>query len=301
MQKAYKVLFLLIITFLLASTTLGGCASPSGDAGKVGESQEPTGDNGEKGVENEGEKVGREGEEELEGEIETVDKGELETPLALTYLGHSTFLVQYADSSVLIDPYQPDFGSYGKIDLNVDAILISHNHTDHNYSPGGGQGATVLRGLTVDGDWHQVDYSLAELQIKSVTGTFHGGNLGKNGVFVLATPNLRLAYLGDIGHILQEEEIALIGKPDVLFIPVGGHYTIPPREALALIAQLSPAIVIPMHYKTVHNPDTPIGTLDDFLGLELPYPVKPRGSTLELTNKILPAQTEIWTMEYKLP
>ncbi len=271
-----------MIALLLAGIALSGCTSPPENAGKVEDDSEP-------------------GEDKEDTGTETADEKELENPLTLTYLGHATFLIQYGGTSVLIDPYQPDFGSYGKIDLNADAVLISHEHTDHNYSPGGGQGATVLRGLTTDGDWHKVDYRLAELQIANVEGTLHGQNLGKNSVFVLTTPDLRLAYLGDIGHTLQEGEIAQIGNPDVLFIPVGGHYTIPPREALELIAQLSPAVVIPMHYKTVHNPETPIGTLEDFLELEIPYPVKPQSSSLELTSKIIPAQTEIWTMEYALP
>ena len=282
MQKAKKALLFLMIALLLAGIALSGCTSPPENAGKVEDDLEP----GEAGEDT---------------ETEAADEEEPENPLTLTYLGHATFFLQYNGNSVLIDPYQPDFGSYGKIDLNADAVLISHEHTDHNYTPGGGQGATVLRGLTAAGDWQKVDYRLDELQITSVEGTFHGQNLGKNSVFVLTTPDLRLAYLGDIGHTLQEEEIAQIGNLDVLFIPVGGHYTIPSREALELIAQLSPAIVIPMHYKTAHNPETPIGTLDDFLKLEIPYPVKSQSSTLELTSKIVPTQTEIWTMEYALP
>ena len=291
MQKVKKALLFFTIALLFAGTILGGCSTPSENTGKVEENSVEVEDiqKPENDVESTGAK--------------TVDAGEeeLENPLTLIYFGHSTFLIQYDDASVLVDPYQPDFGNYGKIDLQVDAVLISHEHTDHNYSPGGGPGATVLRGLTADGDWHQVNHCLAELQITSVAGTFHGRNLGKNGVFILTTPDLRLAYLGDIGHTLQEKEAAQIGKPDVLFLPVGGYYTIPPREALELIAQLSPGIVIPMHYKTADNQDTPIGTLEEFLELEIPYPVKSQNSNLELTSKTVPAPTEIWTMEYALP
>jgi L-ascorbate metabolism protein UlaG (beta-lactamase superfamily) len=288
LQKAKKALLFLLIALLLASIALGGCASSPENAGKTENELELNEDH--EGTE--------EGTAAKDGPAAEED---LEEPLTLTYLGHAAFLVQYRDTSVLIDPYQPDFGSYGKIDLNTDAVLITHEHTDHNYAPGGGQEAAVLRGLTAAGDWQKIDYRLDELQITSVDGTFHGKNLGKNSIFMLTTPDLRLAHLGDIGHVLQEEEIAQIGSPDVLLIPVGGHYTIAPQEALELIAQLSPAVVIPMHYQTEHNPETPIGTLDEFLILEIPYPVKSQSSILELTSKNMPEQTEIWAMEYTLP
>jgi len=292
MQNVKKTFLFLLLTLLLVGLTLGGCTATSENAGKI-----------EDGPESNGNQAGTsESPTDQEEPAAAADEEDPETPLTLTYLGHSTFWMEYGEAGILIDPYQPDFGNYGKIDLNATVVLVTHDHTDHNYTPGGGQGATVLRALTAAGDWQKTDHSLGDLQIASVTGTFHGGNLGKNGVFVLTTPTLRLAYLGDIGHTLQAEEIAQIGQPDVLFVPVGGHYTIDPPEVLELIDQLSPAVVVPMHYQTKHNPDTPIGTLDDFLVLDnIPYPIEPQHSTLKLTSKGMPAQTEIWVMEYTLP
>ncbi|MGI5823922.1 MAG: MBL fold metallo-hydrolase [Dethiobacteria bacterium] len=291
MQNMKRIFIFLLLTLLLAGIAMGGCTAAPENTGEI-----------ENGAESGGDQAGTaEGTADQEEPVEPAGEEDPETPLTLTYLGHSTFWVEYGDTAILIDPYQPDFGSYGKIDRNADVVLVTHDHTDHNYTPGGGQGATVLRGLTAAGDWQKTDYSLGELQITSVAGTFHGGNLGKNGVFVLTTPTLRLAHLGDIGHTLQAEEVAQIGNPDVLFIPVGGHYTVALPQVQELIAQLSPAVVVPIHYQTEHNPDTPIGTLDEFLVQDIPYPIEPQHSTLKLTSKKMPAQTEIWPMEYTLP
>ena len=41
-----------------------------------------------------------------------------------------------------------------------------------------------------------------------------------------------------------------IGTPDVLLIPVGGNYTIDGAAAAAIVAEVHPRTVIPMHYKT---------------------------------------------------
>ena len=46
-------------------------------------------------------------------------------------------------------------------------------------------------------------------------------------------------------------------------IPVGGTYTIDANEAVQLIEQLKPKVVIPMHYKTQYC-DYPIAELTDF-------------------------------------
>ena len=59
-----------------------------------------------------------------------------------------------------------------------------------------------------------------------------------------------LVHLGDLGQAgLTEEQVEKIGEADILMIPVGGTYTINYKEALGVIRQIEPKIVIPMHYK----------------------------------------------------
>ncbi len=55
--------------------------------------------------------------------------------------------------------------------------------------------------------------------------------------------------MGDLGQKeLTAEQIDQIGEVDVLFVPVGGLYTIDAKEAAAIVNQIEPKIVIPMHY-----------------------------------------------------
>ena len=84
--------------------------------------------------------------------------------------------------------------------------------------------------------------------------------------FTVDVDGLRVCHLGDLGHVLSGEEAAAVGKVDVLLVPVGGFFTIGPREALDVIKALDPAVIIPMHYKTdVLN--FPIAPVEDFLSL----------------------------------
>ena len=63
--------------------------------------------------------------------------------------------------------------------------------------------------------------------------------------------SIRIAHLGDIGTVLNNEQITAIGEIDILMIPVGGQFTIAAAEADTIVNQLKVRrIVLPMHYKT---------------------------------------------------
>lgn len=222
--------------------------------------------------------------------------------LALTYYGQAAFLMDAAGKKILVDPYRPELG-YGRIDLPVDLVTISHHHFDHDYAEGG-RGAKVLLGLSQDGEWQKVEEDAGFAKIYSVN-TYHdssnGSWLGRNSIFVFEIAGLRLIHAGDLGHPLGLDEIEQIGPADLLFIPVGGHYTLPYEAILEVIEGLKPAAVIPMHYRTTYYGDHNLGTLQDFLNQDLPYPVREKNSSITVNKEELPASTEIWTMEIQLP
>ena len=70
-------------------------------------------------------------------------------------------------------------------------------------------------------------------------------------MFIFEVGGVRIAHLGDLGHVLNDEQLAAIGAVDVLLVPVGGTFTIDALKATRVVEQLRPRImVIPMHYKT---------------------------------------------------
>jgi L-ascorbate metabolism protein UlaG (beta-lactamase superfamily) len=231
----------------------------------------------------------------------TREQEEESSSLALTYYGQATFLIE-AGNKILIDPYSPELG-YGTIDLPADLVTVSHHHFDHNYVEGS-QKAKALFGLTPDGEWQQVQKDLGDDRVYTVN-SYHddqnGSRLGKNSIFVFEIAGLRLIHLGDLGHSLEENEIRQIGKADLLLVPVGGYYTLSYDEVLEVIAELSPAIVIPMHYRTEYYSDRNLKTLEDFLDQKPPYPIYAKESCITISREELPAATEIWTMEFTLP
>ncbi len=102
---------------------------------------------------------------------------------------------------------------------------------------------------------------------------------------------MNLCHLGDLGHLLDQSQIDAIGPVDVLFIPVGGFFTIDAGQATAVAQSIKPKLIFPMHYKTPKT-DYPIAGVNEFL--QDKGNVRKIGSSeIEVSKDNLPAETEI--------
>jgi L-ascorbate metabolism protein UlaG (beta-lactamase superfamily) len=174
----------------------------------------------------------------------------------LTWYGQACFLLESKGGTrVVMDPIPGGIGYTPPTGLTADVTTVSHEHGDHNNVDLVGGKPQVLRGLNEDKkSWNTVTQKVKDVAIRSV-GVYHDEEMGKkrglNSVFVFDVDGVRLAHLGDLGHILTPKQVSEIGAVDVVLAPVGGFYTIDAAQATKVIDQLRPRlIVIPMHYKT---------------------------------------------------
>jgi len=168
--------------------------------------------------------------------------------MIISWYGHSCFKIQTrpkrGENEVIIftDPFNKKIGLRSPAG-NADIVTVSHSHSDHNNT-------SAFRGepFTIDATG---EYSIKGVHIEGI-GSFHdneeGAQRGRNTIFIFESEELRIAHLGDIGHILSERQVDTIGDLDVLMIPIGGNYTIDAKTAKEVIGQLEPKIIIPMHY-----------------------------------------------------
>lgn len=207
--------------------------------------------------------------------------------MRVQWLGHASFLIETDGLKILTDPFDKSVGY--KVDFpDVDIVLVSHEHFDHNAVNNVPLYEEVLRG--------NIEKEFKGIKVKGISG-YHDNKKGllrgKVTMFKIQTEGISLIHLSDIGTLLTEDQLKEIGKIDIVMVPVGGKYTIGPKEAWKVITQLSPKIVIPMHYKTpVLKFD--LLPLDDFIQNK-PYIEK---DTLEITPASLPPSLQIVVFHY---
>ena len=85
---------------------------------------------------------------------------------------------------------------------------------------------------------------------------------------------------------------------DILLIPVGGFFTIDPKEATRVAEQIKPKILIPMHFKT-EKCGFPIASVEDFLKGKTNMK-RPKASEVAFDKTTLPQQMEIVVLEHAL-
>jgi L-ascorbate metabolism protein UlaG (beta-lactamase superfamily) len=208
--------------------------------------------------------------------------------MEITWYGRACFRFRGRDATVISDPCPPATGFVaGKHD--VDLLTISHDHPDHTYT------RSITAGLTLT---RPGEYEFRELLITGVR-TFHdaerGALRGQNMVFAVEIDGVHVCHLGDLGHLLTEEQLLELGPIDVLLVPAGGGVTISPAEAAEVVAQVSPRIVIPMHY-AVDGFSSDLGGPDKFLH-EMGAAEAARQPKASVTPSNLPEETQVVLLE----
>jgi len=211
--------------------------------------------------------------------------------MEITWLGHSCFRIRGKQATIITDPFSPGMGySLGKASANI--VTVSHQHSDHSYSAGIGGNPRVVQ--------RPGEYEIAGVLIIGLS-TYHdankGADRGKNTVFVMETEELTICHLGDLGQPLTDSQIEEIGKVDVLMMPVGGMVTINAAAAAAMVRQMEPKIVLPMHYKTpVFQGE--LEPVENFLREFGTQQATPQAK-LNVNKNNLPLTTQVILLEYQ--
>jgi L-ascorbate metabolism protein UlaG (beta-lactamase superfamily) len=211
--------------------------------------------------------------------------------MEITWLGHSCFKIKGSQATVITDPYSPDLGySLGKPAAHI--VTMSHQHPGHSYVQGVGDQPKVISGPG--------EYEISGSLIIGMA-TFHDGEggkkRGKNTVYLIEVDDLAVCHLGDLGHVLSTQQVEEIGNVDVLLVPVGGVSTIGATTAAAIVRQLEPKVVIPMHYKTPAL-KRELETVDRFLK-EMGVKEFASRPSLTLNKTSLPLSTQVLLLDYR--
>ena len=188
--------------------------------------------------------------------------------LTIGYLGHTCFRFRSRDLTVMANPFRPGGCTAGypapdarDADITiVSSLLLDEGATDNVredrllFESGVYQlGATKFEGIPIPHD------------------RFNGNRFGINLIWMWNQAGIKVVHLGGGAAPLQFEQRVLIGRPDVLLLPIGGgDKAYNPTEALVVMRSLNPRIVIPTHYQTTAaDEDTcDLDPLSSFLELD---------------------------------
>jgi len=197
--------------------------------------------------------------------------------LNLTWFGHSAFLLKAPlGRSVLIDPWleNPKAPPGAKAMTPVDLILVSHGHSDHvgnTIEIAQRTNATVIsiyeislylqkqgvvnaQGMNKGGTMSVDGLKVTMVDAKHSSDLDVGGTVvpaGEPAGFVVEFENgFRIYHAGDTAVFGDMRIIADLYKPQLAILPIGGLYTMDPREAAYACTLLKPKYVVGMHYGT---------------------------------------------------
>ena len=216
--------------------------------------------------------------------------------MKIEWMAHSCFKITLESGKILIfDPFDDSIG-YTRLESPADIVLVSHDHKDHS----------CLKHLT--GNFKVVDqpgeYSIDGVEVTGIK-TFHdktcGSDKGENITYKVKAEGINLLHLGDLGHIPPEDYYKSVGQVDILFIPVGGTYTLNGEEAFEVAKKLEPNLIIPMHYKTLFL-EMHLDTVYNFTDAASGYFDKARlgTSSFSITADTLKKRSRIIVMESSL-
>jgi L-ascorbate metabolism protein UlaG (beta-lactamase superfamily) len=180
------------------------------------------------------------------------------------WLGHACFLLTAGQGGrLLADPYRA--GAYGgavghaPVRERVEVVVVSHEqHEDH-----GAVASLPGAPLIVKTPGETIAAGFRIVSRRTAHDPAGGRVLGPNLIHRIEADGVRVAHLGDLGGGLDAAAAAFLSDLDAIFLPVGGRFTVGPREAAALVRRLRPRVAVPMHFRSA-KVNLPLATLEEF-------------------------------------
>ncbi len=214
----------------------------------------------------------------------------------ISYLAHASFLIQTEGGINAVTDFT---GFFGNAPLIPDIVTMNHAHETHWTAYPDPAIPHVLPGWGEFGQGIQHHLDLGEILVRNVStdirSRFGGEEPLGNSIFIFETAGL---CIGHLGHLHQEptaQQYALIGRLDVVMVPVDGGYTLDTPTMTRIVERLKSSIVIPMHWFS----DTALARF--LTGVSDTFHVQHTGtSELVLSLRDLPSRPTVMVLQPRL-
>jgi L-ascorbate metabolism protein UlaG (beta-lactamase superfamily) len=170
--------------------------------------------------------------------------------LTITFLGHASFLIETPGGVRAVT----DYNGYNVPAEPPDIATMNHAHSTHYTDHPDPRIRYVLRGWRDDGKPADIDLTLRDLHVGNLPTNIRdwqgGTEMYGNSIFLFESAGLCIAHLSHLHHLLTGQDLVLLGHIDVVMAPVDGVYTMSQPDVAAVLDQIHPRLVLPMHYFT---------------------------------------------------
>ena len=206
------------------------------------------------------------------------------------WYGHSSFLIHSGSQTKVVA--DPNFNVTPGI--QADAVTVSNDHFTHNNTGAVTGNPIILRGITFKQTWQPIRTSVKDITIVNIPSQ-RSASWGAiaNSIFVYEMGSLCIAHLGNIGHLLTDEQVKVLQRVDVMMVPIDAMTNLGFEDVIKVIGQVKPPIVIPMHYDMARQAELFAAFAREH------YPIKlVSQSQLTLNRSMLPKATEIYVLAH---
>ena len=201
------------------------------------------------------------------------------------WAGIACFKIETNSGTIIIDPFNDDVGlklSHRKADLALSSSNApAHGNIEAIRSKDGN--VKIIQG---PGEYEIKNIFIYGIGVKPKKANKESA--GDIVIYRIEAEGMSLVHLGALKEPLENGQLEHLEKTDILFIPVGGGMYCNAEEAVSLVSQIAPRIVIPMCYK-IPGLKLRLDGVEKFLK---DIGVKPEEavSKLKIAKKDLPAQ-----------
>jgi L-ascorbate metabolism protein UlaG (beta-lactamase superfamily) len=168
----------------------------------------------------------------------------------ITFIGHSTFLIESADGVRMAT----DYNDYHRPLEIPDIVTMNRTHDGHYTNFPSPMIKHVLRGWNPAGGAAKHDIEYKDVHVRNVPTNIRFGDTGQsygaygNSIFIFQLAGMCIGHLGHLHHTLSPEQLAVIGQLDIVLVPVDGAYTMDLAGMTDVVRALRARLIIPMHY-----------------------------------------------------
>ena len=208
----------------------------------------------------------------------------------IQWYGHSSFLIHSGSQTKVVA--DPNFNVTPGI--QADAVTVSNDHFTHNNTSAVTGNPIILRGITFKQTWQPIRTTVKDVTIVNIPSQ-RSASWGAiaNSIFVYEMGSLCIAHLGNIGHLLTDEQAKVLQRVDIMMIPIDAMTNLGFEDIIKVVNQVKPPIVIPMHYDQSRQAEL----FATFAREHFPIKLLSQ-SQLTLNRSMLPKATEIYVLAH---